>query len=288
VSASKPTLGGRDLRGWRLVRCGGCGLACRAGEICRRGTCARFDSIGAGETHTCAVNGGAVWCWGRNNDGRIGDASVALRDRPTRVTLPISGPSYVAVGRSHACAWTSGGAIACWGRNDHRQLGVSTAGPAIVPGVAVVSSAAVGRDFTCVANGDGEVLCWGKNDLGQCGVAAGAEQRQRRAAHGGDQVQRAGVVAHREIRPPRQSGQHLGRAAVAGQLNGAGCCGADRGGGQGDGCKARQALGEHEGPDAQADPETHPQEANRRPGHEELQHEHPALLAQTGEQLQES
>lgn len=26
MSASKPTLGGRDLRGWRLVRCGGCGL----------------------------------------------------------------------------------------------------------------------------------------------------------------------------------------------------------------------------------------------------------------------
>jgi alpha-tubulin suppressor-like RCC1 family protein len=42
--------------------------------------------LAVGHNHTCAVrSGGEVWCWGRNQYGRLGDGTTTDRAEPTRV-----------------------------------------------------------------------------------------------------------------------------------------------------------------------------------------------------------
>jgi alpha-tubulin suppressor-like RCC1 family protein len=47
--------------------------------------------VDAGDAHTCGVTeDGAVYCWGRNDDGELGDGSLHLPVRPARVAEPDS------------------------------------------------------------------------------------------------------------------------------------------------------------------------------------------------------
>lgn len=48
-------------------------------------------AVAAGMDHTCALNGmGAVFCWGRDNLGQLGDGSAT--DRPAPVQVAGIGP----------------------------------------------------------------------------------------------------------------------------------------------------------------------------------------------------
>jgi alpha-tubulin suppressor-like RCC1 family protein len=79
------------------------------------------QAIAAGNNHTCArTTGGAIWCWGDNSTGQLGDgSSVANSATPVRVTA--SGALTIASGHNHSCAIV-GGIIQCWGLNGNGQL----------------------------------------------------------------------------------------------------------------------------------------------------------------------
>lgn len=80
-------------------------------------------AIGAGEGHTCALTtAGAVRCWGRNNDGQLGDDTIALRTTHVGVTGLSTGATSITLGYIHSCAITSSGAY-CWGDNSQGSLG---------------------------------------------------------------------------------------------------------------------------------------------------------------------
>src|SRR5690554_675797 len=89
-----------------------------------------FDGVvdvAAGLAHSCAVTGaGAVYCWGSNEYGQLGDGSSMDRVTPVQVTGLDSGMQAVSVGRDHSCALSQGGAVWCWGRNSFGQLGDGT------------------------------------------------------------------------------------------------------------------------------------------------------------------
>jgi alpha-tubulin suppressor-like RCC1 family protein len=68
---------------------------------------------------------GAVWTWGANGDGQLGDNSTTQRKYPG----PVSGMgtvTAVAAGASHALAIDSTGVVWAWGDNFYGQLGDST------------------------------------------------------------------------------------------------------------------------------------------------------------------
>jgi alpha-tubulin suppressor-like RCC1 family protein len=79
----------------------------------------------------------------------------------------------VSAGDDHACAQTSDGGLACWGKNDAGQLGPGAAGltsstrPIQVFTSGVTAVAAGGRSSCAVK--DGTVQCWGANESGQLG-----------------------------------------------------------------------------------------------------------------------
>jgi alpha-tubulin suppressor-like RCC1 family protein len=91
------------------------------------------QSLGLGETHSCAVmTNGSVKCWGDGANGRLGSGNVApLGDLPNQMgaNLPFVdlGPGAVAqsvcAGVSHTCALLTNGTVKCWGGNQYGQLG---------------------------------------------------------------------------------------------------------------------------------------------------------------------
>ncbi len=133
------------------------------------------SDLGLGQTFACALSAGSVRCWGSNNNGRLGlnYADMFGHPRAGAAVMGLSGAAGVGVGLFHACAFTSAGAVRCWGANDDGQIGdgtttarwVSTA----VAGTGVVPGLAGGYRHTCALRSAGTVACWGGNTNGQVG-----------------------------------------------------------------------------------------------------------------------
>ena len=85
-------------------------------------------SIDAGGVVTCAlVAGGAVSCWGGNEQGSLGNGITRDSARPTLV-LGMTGATSASAG-GHSCATLPGGRAACWGSNWSGELGDGTLRP---------------------------------------------------------------------------------------------------------------------------------------------------------------
>ncbi|MCO4760837.1 MAG: hypothetical protein KC502_04995 [Myxococcales bacterium] len=71
----------------------------------------------------------------------------------------------------HYCAITWNGHVACWGRNNAKQVDGSAAAtislPRYYPGLSDVTKVAVCPSHTCALTKAGEVWCWGDNYYGQ-------------------------------------------------------------------------------------------------------------------------
>ncbi|MFO0604213.1 MAG: hypothetical protein U0324_13610 [Polyangiales bacterium] len=132
-------------------------------------------ALALGGRHGCARSSdGALWCWGANDHGQLGDGTTTARARPT----PLAGPAGVvalAAGADHTCA-LAGSRVWCWGRGGGGRLlraGDTDASRPFDTGVEA-SAVAAGEAHTCVLRA-GAVSCWGADDRGQLGgVPAGA------------------------------------------------------------------------------------------------------------------
>ncbi len=116
----------------------------------------------------------AVKCWGSNDQGQLGDNSIAQRLTPVDVVGLAGGVAAVATGASHSCALTTAGGVKCWGDNTYGQLGDNTQTQRLTPvnvsGLASgVKAIAAGDNHTCALTNAGGVKCWGQNSTGQIG-----------------------------------------------------------------------------------------------------------------------
>ena len=138
---------------------------------------------------TCAVASGAVYCWGNNDNGQLGDGTTNDSAVPIAVDTSgvLAGKTVVDVvrgGMYHTCALTSDGKVFCWGKVIQGPfLGDGTTNGSAVP-VAVdtsgvlagktVVSIATGWQHTCALTSDGQVACWGDGNGGQLGNGGGS------------------------------------------------------------------------------------------------------------------
>jgi alpha-tubulin suppressor-like RCC1 family protein len=134
-----------------------------------------ISAIGAGGDNTCAItDAGAARCWGHNQYGQVGDGTMVERHIPFPVSGLASGVTRIDGGRNHTCALIGNGAIKCWGRNHHGQLGNNTTTQSAIPvAVAGFSSGgaalSLGGDHSCALTSLGAARCWGYNDKGEIG-----------------------------------------------------------------------------------------------------------------------
>ena len=65
--------------------------------------------------HACALlSDGHVECWGRGNEGQLGNGALASAHAPERVR-GVAGAVHIAAGGGHSCAIVAGGSVVCWG-----------------------------------------------------------------------------------------------------------------------------------------------------------------------------
>ncbi|MDP1813347.1 MAG: hypothetical protein Q8K92_02755, partial [Leadbetterella sp.] len=143
------------------------------------------SQISGGGFYTCALkNDGTMYCWGRNNNGQLGDNSNVDKYVPGQVLGvgaigTLADVEQIEAGYSHACAAKTDGSLFCWGYGGFGQIGDGTITNKLTPvqvlGVGAVGTLAGitqvrgGYVHTCALGTDGTVFCWGYNGMGQLG-----------------------------------------------------------------------------------------------------------------------
>lgn len=133
-------------------------------------------AIAAGTYHSLAVDaGGAVWAWGNNEKGQLGDGTTTNRSTPT-VVKGLTEIVAVAAGLNFSLALGADGRVRSWGANEHGQLGSSTTKDRLTPGLVqklehamVISACGGGGEHSLALAADGRVWRWGFNSHGQLG-----------------------------------------------------------------------------------------------------------------------
>jgi alpha-tubulin suppressor-like RCC1 family protein len=131
-----------------------------------------WTSVAAGQYHTAAVNSaGALYTWGANNYGQLGDGTTSTKTRPTLI-----GTGYKAVwcGDGFTVAQKTDGTLVTTGVNFDYQLGTNTYGSSSfftpVSGASTLwTNVAVGRAHVIASRSDGTMWAWGAPSLGQHG-----------------------------------------------------------------------------------------------------------------------
>jgi alpha-tubulin suppressor-like RCC1 family protein len=135
-----------------------------------------IKAISVGYEHTCALTtAGGVRCWGRNQNGELGDGTTTNRLVPPSDDV-LTGVRAVSAGGAHTCALMESGGVRCWGLGVY--IGQTGAGDICVScspsppqtdllrGVRALSA---GGGHVCALMEAGGVRCWGTNAHGQLG-----------------------------------------------------------------------------------------------------------------------
>jgi hypothetical protein len=155
-------------------RCGDQCCANQAGDAGGDGavTPTTAVAVSAGFEHTCAVTKeGRVLCWGKGDDGQLGDGNAASSKSPVYVSGITAGASAVCAGFAHSCA-VVGGVVKCWGDGFYGQLGNggnSGSPKPVTISLGNATAVACGQKHTCALVTGGALKCWGDNSDGQLG-----------------------------------------------------------------------------------------------------------------------
>jgi alpha-tubulin suppressor-like RCC1 family protein len=154
------------------------------------GTLGGVVEVASGFGFTCArTTDQRIWCWGTNNNGRLGNHAASASPTPVSVVSPdgtgfLGSVRSVAAGTGYACAVTTSGALYCWGDDAFGQLGDNTTSPPApaqtypVQVLAAygtqgslldVAQVAAGDGHTCARQNGNEIWCWGQGGSGELG-----------------------------------------------------------------------------------------------------------------------
>ena len=146
------------------------------------------DAVGLslGYYHSCAVHAtGEVSCWGRNEDGQLGNGTEGLETN-SAVPVKVSGiTDATAVSTTYlslTCALHETGEVSCWGSNLRGELGTDesiggahspvdhSSVPVRIQGITDAIAVSAGATHACVLHETGEISCWGSNSAGELGA----------------------------------------------------------------------------------------------------------------------
>ncbi|MCY4645047.1 MAG: Ig-like domain-containing protein [Bacteriovoracales bacterium] len=141
----------------------------------------------AGADHTCALlDSGQAHCWGKGENGRLGNDASVNKDHPVTVvdgdssSDALTGIVQLAAGYLHTCALLTSGEVRCWGVGGNGRLGNDDTDNKDHPVTVIdgdgssnaltgVTQLAGGGSHTCVLLNSGEARCWGQGNNGELG-----------------------------------------------------------------------------------------------------------------------
>lgn len=134
-----------------------------------------WTKVSPGQGHVCGLRGGALYCWGRNSWGELGQgdgADMQIR-APARVGTANDWID-VDTGQDTTCGVRADGSLYCWGVNNFGQVGLPTSAPITSPrrvgSDTDWASVAVDTFNVCAIKKSGALYCMGRNVEGQLGV----------------------------------------------------------------------------------------------------------------------
>ena len=148
--------------------------------------------INSGREHTCGLlSDGTIKCWGRGNQGRLGDGDnmnhnslypVVVRGSDNAVNSSLGGVVQISAGGSHSCALSTGGGGWCWGNRGYGRLGSGDlsehlpypAAVTVLEGGETVAFGEMtqiiaGAYHSCARTWHGRAYCWGNGGNGRLG-----------------------------------------------------------------------------------------------------------------------
>lgn len=115
---------------------------------CKRHKPPALERVWLGRSHGCALEKNAgLSCWGKNDNGQLGDGTKQDRRFATRV-IDRERPTALAIGSAHTCGLFGAGTVRCWGGAPGKDL----------PSAGFTAIAAAG-DLTCALHPEG-ARCW--------------------------------------------------------------------------------------------------------------------------------
>lgn len=170
------------------------------------------SDIAVGQDFACAINGGALQCWGNRygsapsmlslanaDEAELSakgfmacartDAAVTCFTKPDDfVATPLLNTLQVSTGALHTCALRESGDVVCWGSSANGRLGFGSELPMGDPtneltlsnvllddangDARTITQIASGANHTCALDSLGDIYCWGDNSQGQIGDGA--------------------------------------------------------------------------------------------------------------------
>jgi hypothetical protein len=124
-----------------------------------------FVALAAGANHTCGiVTGGAVYCWGSDSRGQLGDGAPATQQASPVLVSGLTA-SAIGAGGNATCALNTSGVAYCWGDNSSGLVGLPSGQEFTTP-VALSTSArfvtlAMNGGVACGLTAGGAAYCWG-------------------------------------------------------------------------------------------------------------------------------
>ncbi len=151
-------------------------------------------ALSTGSYHSCvALSDNTVWCWGKNDDGQLGNGTTTSAKVPVQVNLGAitipqgatidevscsDGSGYKA---GSTCLRLSTDAVYCWGAGGDAGDGTTTQrsapGAAVTTtnlGTATFTQLAAAAEARCGLTSAGDVGCWGTNQNGILGINSGS------------------------------------------------------------------------------------------------------------------
>lgn len=117
---------------------------------------------------------GAVYSFGRNNEGELGRSISGYEDANPAAVSGLPSITAISAGGSHSVALASNGAVWAWGSNSYGQTGdpTNSSTPRSAHDVTTISGAikvAAGGNSSYAVDSSGNVWSWGDNSYGQLG-----------------------------------------------------------------------------------------------------------------------
>lgn len=130
-----------------------------------------IQRIAVGVAAVCALDSaGAVWCWGQNYYGQLGDGTTDARDGAWQVPLPAPAVDLSAGNNGGECAVLNTGKIMCWGGDFFGGMNLM---PVEITVLSNATRVVTGSTHACAIVSPSasvhDVWCWGNGPNGELG-----------------------------------------------------------------------------------------------------------------------